>query len=116
MKTPLEIAQQYFELSNQRNLPAIKELLTDASTYSSANTGVYLGVEQIMEMKEAFYGSFSEMHWEVHEVREERPGVVKFDFTFSGIKTDGEKIERPGIEYVIVYERKIQHVEVRNQS
>ena len=47
---------------------------------------------------------------------EERAGVVKVDFTFTGTKTGGEKVERPGIEYVIVSGDKIQHVEVRNKT
>jgi len=114
MQTPIEIAQHYFDLSNQRDLDGISELLTDTSTYSSENTGVYLGVDQIMAMKESFYDSFIAMHWEVHEVTEERPGVVRFAFTFSGTKADGEKIERPGVEYVAVKDGLIQHVEVRN--
>lgn len=90
-------------------------MLTNNSTYSSSNTGVYLGIKQIMEMKRVFYGSFTHMHWEVHNMEETRPGVVKVDFTFSGTKTNGEKIERPGIEYVIVHEQKLQHIEVRNK-
>ena len=115
MKTPLEVAKHYFDLSNQRDLDGIRKLLTETSTYSSPNTGVYLGVEQIMTMKETFYDSFTEMHWEVHELHEERPGVIKFDFTFSGTQTDGTEVERPGTEYVIVHNNKLLHIEVQNK-
>lgn len=116
METPaFTLAKHYFELSNQRDLPALQNLLTASTTYSSQNTGVHLGVEQIMKMKREFYGSFKEMNWEIHTVQEIRPGVVEFDFTFSGTTLEGEEVVRPGIEYVIVYDGKLQHIEVRNK-
>lgn len=111
----IEIAEHYFKLSNARNLEEIVKLLTDSSTYSSQNTGVYIGVSQIMEMKRKFYGSFKEMHWDVSSVEEVRPGVVLFDFVFTGTTVGGEDIRRPGLEYVIVHNNKLQHIEVRNK-
>jgi hypothetical protein len=108
------IAKHYFELSNNRNLEAIEKLLTDSTTYSSQNTGVYLGRSQIMEMKRSFYGNFKEMHWDVASVEEIRPGVILLKFTFTGKTLKNEDVSRPGFEYVIVYKGKIQHIEVRN--
>ena len=69
-----------------------------------------------MKMQTDFFGGFETMAWAVHSVVEERPGVVLFDFTFSGITLDGEKVHRPGLEYVIVCDGKIQHVEVRKKD
>ena len=90
-------------------------MLTDSTTYSSQNTGVYLGISDIMQMKHTFYGSFKEMNWDVHSVKEVRNGVVLFDFTFFGTTNDGEEITRPGLEYVIIHNEKLQHIEVRNK-
>ena len=41
---PLALAKRYFDLSNQSDLAAIRELMTDSTTYSSDNAGVFLGV------------------------------------------------------------------------
>ena len=70
--TNVELAQKYFELSNNRDLDGIEQILTDSTTYSSPNVGVFLGVEQIMEMKHKCYGSFREMSWQVNIANEIR--------------------------------------------
>jgi len=111
----IEIAKLYFTLSNQRNLKEIKTLLTDTTTYSSPNVGVFLGKEQIMEMKYKFYDEFKEMKWSTSSVEEIRPGVILFNFTFTGITNRDEKVVRSGLEYVIVKNGKLQHIEVRNE-
>ncbi|MGI9335246.1 MAG: nuclear transport factor 2 family protein [Gammaproteobacteria bacterium] len=116
MTDAVRLAHHYFDLSNQGKLADIEKLFTPSSTYSSANTGVYLGAEQIMEMQTKFFASFKTMGWVVHSFEEVKPGVVLFDFTFSGTTLDGETIHRPGREYVIVYNGKLQHVEVRNKD
>ena len=112
---PLEVAKHYFDLSNDSDLDGIRKLMTESTTYSSQNTGVYLGVDQIMEMQAEFHGSFETLGWEINRVEEVRPGVVCFDFVFSGKTKTGEKVRRPGIEYVIVYNGKLQHIEVRSR-
>lgn len=116
MSDVIKTAQKYFDYSNARNLEAIEGMLHDDTTYSSPNVGVFLGKEQIMEMKKDFYGSFTEMAWDVKSVEEVKPGVVLFDFVFSGTKNDGEKVERPGLEFVIVKDERLQHIEVRNKQ
>ncbi len=111
----IEIAENYFDLSNQRNLEEIEMLLTENSTYSSPNTGVFVGVDQIMKMKHEFYGGFKKMQWLVNSVEELRPGVIEFDFIFSGTTLDDEEVTRPGTEYVIIKDEKLLHIEVRNK-
>ena len=111
----LELAKHYFDLSNDSDLDEIRKLMTESTTYSSQNTGVYLGADQIMKMQRAFHGSFESLGWEISHVEEVRPGVVCFDFVFSGRTKAGEEVRRPGIEYVIVYNGKLQHIEVRNK-
>lgn len=116
MTDAVQLAKRYFELSNNRKLAEIKKLFTPSSTYSSMNTGLYLGADQIMEMQSEFFANFEALRWEVHSVRAVKPGVILFDFTFSGETLNGETIRRPGWEYVVVYNGKIQHVEVRNKD
>ena len=111
----LVVAQRYFDLSNARDLDAVESLFTETSTYSSDNTGVYFGKKQIMAMMRPFFEKFTDLKWSVKSAEEIRPGVVLFDFTFSGITTSGESVQRAGREYVIVYDGKLQHVEVRNE-
>ena len=116
MTSPLQIAQKYFELSNQADLNAIEKMFTDTSTYSSVNTGVFYGRKQIIDMVRPFYDSFDTLNWDVHDVKEIRPNVIEFDFTFKGVKNDKETV-RHGIEYVIVNDDGLlQHVEVRNKN
>ena len=54
MTSPLQIAQEYFELSNQADLTSIEKMFTNTSTYSSVNTGVFYGRQQIMDMVRPF--------------------------------------------------------------
>ncbi len=115
MSEAVQLAEHYFTLSNAGKLDEIKTLFTASSTYSSANTGVFLGADQIMDMQRAFFSSFETMGWDVHHIEEIRSGVVFVDFTFSGVTKDGENINRPGLEYVVVYNGKLQHVDVRNK-
>ena len=116
MTDTLQLAKHYFDLSNEGKLADIKKLFTPSSTYSSASTGVYLGADQIMDMQTKFFAGFETMGWYVHSVNEVKPGIVLFDFTFSGKTLDGEAVHRSGREYVIVYNGKIQHVEVHNKD
>lgn len=116
MSDATQLAKHYFDLSNEGKLTDIKTLFTPSSTYSSSNTGVYLGVDQIMRMQSEFFAGYKTLGWNIHSVEEIRPGVVLFDFTFSGETLDGKMVSRPGLEYVIVYNRKLQHVEVRNKD
>ncbi len=115
MSEAVKIAQKYFALSNKSNMDAIEKMFRPSTTYSSQNTGVFLGVEQILEMQRSFHASFKELKWDILSVEEERPGVVKFDFTLIGEKNNGAKVSISGIEYLIIYDGMIQHVEVRNK-
>ncbi len=114
--SPLALAKHYFELSNKSDLDAIRALMTESTTYSSENTGLHLGVDQIMAMQENFHGSFEILCWHVREVEEIKPGVVRFEFLLSGKRKSGEAVCQAGIEHIVVHEGKLQHIEVRNAS
>ncbi len=116
MTEALTVARHYFELSNAGNLVEIRTLFTPSSTYCSVNSGFYLGVDQIMAMQTAFFNAHQAVSWQVHNSEEVKPGIVLFDFSFSGTSLQGEKIDRSGHEYVIVFNGKIQHIDVRNNT
>lgn len=111
----LRVAERYFELSNNGDLAGIRAMMTDATTYSSAHTGVYLGVETIMSMQTGFHAAHEDLHWEIEAVEEERPGVFRFDFVMTGRDADGNDISRPGIEYIIVQDGLLRHIEIRTR-
>lgn len=113
MSEAITVAEKYFALSNQHDMDAIAELLTDSSTRSSVRTGVYLGREQIMDMMRPFHESFSELRWDIETIEEIRPGVVEVRCEMTGIKLDGTAVSLKDLEYVIVKDGKLQHVEVR---
>ena len=112
----LEIAQLYFALSNKSDFEGIGKLFTDSTTYSSQTTGIYLGRDSILAMQKEFHGKFISLHWNINSVEEVRPGIVLFDYDFIGELPNSEKVESSGLEYVIVYQGKIQHVEIRSKA
>ncbi|MBL8640752.1 MAG: nuclear transport factor 2 family protein [Alphaproteobacteria bacterium] len=114
MISAVDLARNYFDLSNKGDLDGIQNLMTDQTTYSSQNTGVFLGVSQIMDMQRKFFSTYSDLYWDIKSISEERLGVVKIDFELSGRAQDGALLFRSGVEYVIVFNGKLQHLEIRN--
>ena len=116
MTEALKIAKLYFELSNKSDFSGIAKLFTDTTTHSSQTTGLYLGRDDIVAMQKEFHGKFSSLHWTVHSVAEVKPGIVLFEYDFVGELPSGKKVESSGLEYVIIYQGKIQHIEIRNKG
>lgn len=114
--TALEIARLYFSLSNKSDFESIAKLFTDTTTYSSQNTGIYLGADNIIAMQKNFHEGFQKLHWRVNSVEETKPGVVLFDYDFEAMTKSGEVVNSSGLEYVIVFKDKIQHIEVKSKS
>ena len=111
----VDIAKQYFKLSNEANLPAIRKLFQPDATYSSDNTGLYLGVDSIMAMMEAFYAKFSSLNWQINKISEPKLGIVEIEFTFEGHDLENNPIQRQGIERIVIADRHIRHIEVRSK-
>jgi hypothetical protein len=116
MNEALKIARLYFELSNKSDFDGIAKLFTETTTYSSQTTGMYLGRDDILAMQGQFHAKFSSLNWTVNSVKEVKPGIVLFDYDFAGKLANGEKVSSFGLEYIIVYQGKIQHVEIRNKA
>jgi hypothetical protein len=116
MSNTVELAKRYFELSNQSDMNSIDAMFTDSSTYSSVNTGVYLGRSQIMNMMRAFHSAYASLNWTINSIEEIRPGVAQIEFTLRSVNTQGEVTESHGNEYVLAFNGRLQHVEVRNMQ
>ena len=115
MRTAKEIANQYFDLSNQSDIDSIRELFTESTTYSSQNTGIYLGADAVCSIQSVFHDSFNELHWAVNSCEEVKPGIILFDYTFTGFKKTGEQVTSNGLEYIVVQNEKIIHIGIRNK-
>ena len=93
--TNIQIALKYFEVSNVSNFEEIEKLFHENITYSSQNTGLYLWIPDIIEMQKKLW-------------------IVRVDFEFIWLKP-WEEIRFSWIEYIIVVDGKIQHIEIRNK-
>ena len=110
----LSIARDYFELSNARNLESIENLFADEATYSSDNTGLYFGKQDIMAMIHRFFDSFPHIYWQIDSIEEKTLHIVEIHFRVSSKDKDGNEINRAGKETLVIADEKIRHVEVRN--
>jgi hypothetical protein len=114
MSSTIELAKRYFERSNQSDMNSIDAMFTDSSTYSSVNTGVYLGRSQIMTMMRAFHSAYASLNWTIDSIEEIRPGVAHIVFTLRSVNTQGAVTVSHGNEYVLAFNGRLQHVEVRS--
>ena len=113
--TSIEIAKYYFDLSNDSDFDCITQMFTTSSTYCSGSGELYLGDKDIMTMQRSYHGSFKSLKWQVNTIDEIKPGIILLDFDFNGESQTGEKVEYSGLEYIIIYAEKIQHIEVRRK-
>jgi ketosteroid isomerase-like protein len=63
--TPTQLTKHYFEVSNKSDFTEIEKLFTENATYSSQNTGLYLGIDDIVDMQRNFHRSFEKLEWKV---------------------------------------------------
>lgn len=111
--TALATAERYFALSNARDLDAIEALFMEDATYSSDNTGLYFGRQDIMVMVRAFFAGLPQLHWQIVSAQQLSDAIVEIRFKRSAVNADGEDASGEGIERVVVVEGRIRHVEVR---
>ncbi len=112
--TPIDIAKYYFDASNESNFEKIEKLFSITSTYSSQNTGLYLWIEDIVNMQKKFHWNYEKLEWKIQEIVEEKPWIVRIDFDFVWIKKS-DTVSFSGMEYIVIYESKIQHIEIKNK-
>ena len=110
---PTNITKQYFAYSNVADLSAIKSMFHPQATYSSANTGLYYGVDDIMTMMTHFFAQFSALEWQIDEIKANNAHIVEVAFTLHAIDLNDCHMERSGIERLVVVDGLIKHIEVR---
>ena len=112
----LEIAQKYFDLSNNRELTQIPELFCNDVIYSSDNTGIYFGKDNIMEMMNTFFSKYKFLEWKIESIKEIKNITVEIYFTLRMVDFDENEIEKKGVERLIIINDLIKYIEVRNIS
>lgn len=113
MTISLDITKKYFDLSNQGDLLAIEKMFQTDATYSSANTGLYYGVHEIMSMMTAFFASHQKLHWQIHRIKQLNEHTSEVEFSCEAVNNAGEIQNFSGIERVIVDQGQIRHIEIR---
>lgn len=107
------ISQQYFTASNQADLKAVEALFHPDATYSSAHTGLYYGISDIMQMMTGFFRAHSHLQWHIDELIEVTDHVVEIRFTLNACPKNGEPFERQGTERLVIDQGLIRHIEIR---
>ena len=110
--TAIEIAQHYFDLSNESDFDHIELMFTQTTTYRSGKGELFLGAEDIMTMQRSYHDSFQTLKWQINSINEIKPGIIIIDFSFSGVTNSGEKLKYSGLESIVIYHEKIQHIDV----
>ena len=108
------IASNYFALSNARDLESVFALFAADATYSSDNTGLYFGIQDIRAMMTAFFEAFPSLRWEIHSLTALSDHIVEIEFTLKAKNNANEELVRQGTERLVISGGKIRHVEVRN--
>lgn len=111
----IELAYNYFKLSNESNMIEIEKLFKESITYSSKNTGLYFGINNIIEMQKSFHWSFKKLEWKMHSIEEIKPWIILIDYEFNWLKDTWEKVIDSWLEYIIIHNEKIQHIEIKNK-
>jgi len=112
MSVALGLAEHYFDYSNQSDMAQIDGLLSQNSTYYSANLGFFVGKEAIITMQSAFHGQYQTLLWTVDKIVEIKPNVIEIEFSFEGTLVDGTQSKRQGREHILVYDGLIRHIAV----
>ena len=110
--TAIKIGQHYFDLSNESDFESIQLLFSKSITYRSGSGELFIGVPDIIAMQRQYHGSFESLLWQVNTTNEIKPGIIQLDFSFSGISKSAEKVSYSGLETIIIYQGKIQHIDV----
>jgi len=114
MSKELELAKYYFDLSNASDFTTIETLFDEKSTFCTRNLDYFVGVKNIMSMQKAHHGSYQKLRWEVTTVEEIKAGVMRFEFDFSALNKANELIQFSGIEFVVIRDGIIRHIDIRS--
>ncbi|WP_223788256.1 nuclear transport factor 2 family protein [Marinicella meishanensis] len=114
MKTdPVSITRLYFECANLADFTAIERMLHAEATYSSAHTGLYFGVKDIMRMMRGFFANHQSLVWHIDDCQLTSPHITEVTFTCLAVDQQGQQVVRNGTERLVVVDGLIRHIEVR---
>lgn len=113
---PVDLALDYFALSNLSDFAGIGRLLHADTTYLSGNGEFFLGATEILAMQRAYHETFSVLEWKVSRAQEIKPGVVRLEFTFHGETGPGSPVAYGGTEHILVRNGHIIHIEVQRKT
>ena len=109
----INTSKKYFKLSNQGDLTAIKSMIHPNATYSSINTGMYFGVDDIMAMMKNFFAQYSVLQWQIDDIKANSTHIVEVTFTCHLTDRQGSHTVLTGTEMLVVDNDLIRHIEVR---
>jgi hypothetical protein len=115
MKSSRALTEEYFALSNDRDLTSIFTLLNPEATYSSNNTGLFFGVNDIRKMMTAFFADHPYIKWTILELRELSEHITEVDFMVVSTDREGDQTERSGLERIVAASGTIRHIEVHGR-
>jgi len=110
-----EIVLHYFELSNAGDIESIAKLLDENVSYSSDNVWLHFGKWNILAMKRTFFWGLKSQSWEIQNIIQPSENIFVIEFLFTATTLEWQTISRLGIESIIVHDRKLRHIEVRNK-
>ena len=113
MSKELQLAQDYFELSNVSDFTNIEKLFDENSTFRARNAEFFIGVKDIMAMQKAHHSSYQELFWQVIKIKQLKRNVINVEFEFKGVNQTGEYINFLGTEHIIIRSGIIRHIDVR---
>ncbi len=63
-------------------------------------------------MQRAHHGLYQKLYWEITAVEEIKAGLMCIEFDFSALNKASESVRFLGIEYILIREGIIGHIEV----
>ncbi len=112
------LARRYVELSNRHDLAALAALFASDARYRSSSVGSFEGRPAILEMMQAFFAKFPDVHWQVDDYRRHGDDSVVFSFAMTATEqASGTGIRREGIETIaFAPDGRVRDVEVQVAS
>jgi ketosteroid isomerase-like protein len=112
--SPANITERYFAAANRADLLAVKAMFQPDATYSSAHTGLFYGIADIMDMMHTFFQDHQRLHWQINQLTVCSEHITEVTFTLLATTRAGDTFERSGTERLVIgTDGLIRHIEIR---
>jgi hypothetical protein len=108
-----QIAQRYFDLSNDSNFGGIQELLSESVSYRSPTTGEFYDRDSVLAMQKDFHNKFETLNWHINSIKSTAPDQVVVDYNFEAKAKDDSVTKSTGLEYITVKNGRVTAIEIR---